>query len=53
MDKIALRKKKTVTLKCIATQQSHSSGSESSFKPDISYKPLRNIKHKEYEGEVQ
>jgi len=50
MDKIALHKKKTITLKRTSTQRSDFSGSESSSPSD---KRLRNKEHKENEGEVQ
>ena len=50
MDKIALGKKKTITLKRTSTQRSDSSGSESSSPSD---KRLRNTKHKDNEGEIQ
>ena len=50
MDKIALSKKKTVTLKRTSTQRSDSSGSESSSPLD---KRVRNTKYKKNEGEVQ
>ena len=50
MDKIALSKKKTITLKRTSTQRSDSSGSESSSPSD---KRLRNTKHKDNEGEIQ
>lgn len=50
MDKNALYKKKTITLKRTSTQESDSSGSESSSPLN---KRLRNTKHKEKEGEVQ
>ena len=50
MDKIALHKKKTITLNRTATQHSDSIGSESSSPSD---KRLRNTEHKENEGEVQ
>ena len=50
MDKIALKKKKTITLKRTSTQRSDSSGSESSSPSD---KRLRNTEHKDNEGEVQ
>ena len=47
MDKIALNKKKTITLKRTSTQRSDSSGSESSSPSD---KRLRNTEHKDNEG---
>ena len=50
MDKIALTQKKTITLKHTSTQQSDSSGPESSSPSD---NQLRNKKYKENEGEVQ
>lgn len=50
MDKIALSKKKNITLKRTSTQRSDSSGSESSSPSD---KRLRNTKYKDNEGEIQ
>ena len=51
MDKIALSKKKIITLKNTSTQRSNSSGSESSSPLD---KRVRNTtEYKENEGEVQ
>ena len=49
-DKIALGRKKTITVKRTSTQRSDSSGSESSSPLD---KRVRNTKYKENEGEVQ